>query len=154
MLFFILPYGPASLSALILVTFNCVKWIHGHPVGSICRSVTNFPRPILQTLVIYANSIYREKMTFLTYELTLLTLAFLLSTDVSACWVMMTAKLISCTSGKTHYNVREFVSRLMTGTDSVCIEQCPRAHQKYHNRAEYRWFQSNLAILFIWSPFL
>lgn len=84
-MFFILPYGPISLSALVLATFNCVKWINRHPVGSVCRSVTNFPRLILQTLVIYTNSIYRGKMTFLTYELPILTLAFLLSTDVSAC---------------------------------------------------------------------
>lgn len=147
-----LPYGPASVSTSVLVTFNCVKWIHRHPAGSVCRSVTNFPQPILQTLVIYTSSIYRGKMTSLTCELTILTLAFLLPADVSACWVMMTAKLMSYTSGTMCYNIQEFVSHLMTGT--VCIEQCWCAHQKYHDRTEHLRLQSKPAILFIWSPLL
>lgn len=102
--------------------FNCVKWIPRQPTGSVFRSATNFPRPILQTLVIYTNSIYRGKMTFLTYELAILTLAFLISTDVSACWVMVTAKLISYTSGKMYYNRQEFNNLMSSGT--ACILQC------------------------------
>lgn len=90
-----------------------MKWIPRQPTGSVFRSAANFPRPVLQTLVIYTNSIYREKMTFLTYDLAILTLAFFLSTDVSACWVMVTAKLITYTSGKMHYNRQEFNHLMM-----------------------------------------
>lgn len=90
-----------------------MKYTPRQPTGSVFRSAANFPRPILQTLVIYTNSICRGKMTFLTYELAILTLALFLSTDVSACWVMVTAKLISYTSGKRYYNRQAFNNFMM-----------------------------------------